>query len=344
MPLVTDYQEVKDTYREAAELGVALPALCAEDRETVEAILAAAAEVGRKIGVPHLPVIVSWTGRYPPRPQATFVAACGDPMLGSRLVLSDLEVFASEGSPYADLRIMPHLDHAWPWLDPDLLEGLVDRLASVMCDASLRPFDENIALTAKYVEQVRGRVLVEGAVDELPESGEAEPAMALTTVEQARRFVAETGVDMIVPNVGTEHRATADQVAYRGDRAREISEAVGPVLCLHGASSLKEADYGRIAGDGIVKVNIFTTLAMSGGVAVTQYVLENLTGALPADDLRALVERGVLGPAVLEGLARGEGRRLAAAVNAGRRDAWFECLKGRCVAIMEQFGYGRYAG
>jgi fructose/tagatose bisphosphate aldolase len=344
MPLVTDYQEVKDTYREAAELGVALPALCAEDRETVEAILASAAEMGRQIGVPNVPVIVSWTGRYPPRPQATFVAACGDPMLGSRLMLSDLEVFASEGSPYAGLRIMPHLDHAWPWLDPDLLEDLVDGLASVMCDGSLRPLDENIALTARYVEQVRGRVLVEGAVDELPESGEAEPEMTFTTAEQARRYVAATGVDMIVPNVGTEHRATGDQAVYQGDLAREISQAVGPILCLHGASSLKPSDYGRISSDGIVKVNIFTTLAMSGGVAVTRYVLENLTGSLPADELRELAESGVLGPAALEGLARGEGRRLAAAVNAGRRDAWFECLKGRCVAIMEQFGYAKYAG
>jgi hypothetical protein len=29
MPLVTDYKHVKETYREAAELGVGLPVFCA---------------------------------------------------------------------------------------------------------------------------------------------------------------------------------------------------------------------------------------------------------------------------------------------------------------------------
>jgi len=42
MPLITDYHQVKDIYREAAGLGVALPVFCAEDRETLEAILASA--------------------------------------------------------------------------------------------------------------------------------------------------------------------------------------------------------------------------------------------------------------------------------------------------------------
>ena len=35
MPLITDYHQVKDTYQEAAELGVALPVFGTEDRETL---------------------------------------------------------------------------------------------------------------------------------------------------------------------------------------------------------------------------------------------------------------------------------------------------------------------
>ena len=50
MPLITDYNEVKEVYQEAAEKGVALPVFCAEDRETLEAILASASEFGKKIG------------------------------------------------------------------------------------------------------------------------------------------------------------------------------------------------------------------------------------------------------------------------------------------------------
>lgn len=50
MPLITDYHQVKDTYQTAAELGVALPVFCAEDRETIEAIVASAAEFGKGRG------------------------------------------------------------------------------------------------------------------------------------------------------------------------------------------------------------------------------------------------------------------------------------------------------
>ena len=61
MPLITGCSQVKEVYGEAAELGVALPVFCAEDRETLEAILAAALEVGRDIGCEDLPVIPAWT-------------------------------------------------------------------------------------------------------------------------------------------------------------------------------------------------------------------------------------------------------------------------------------------
>ena len=57
MPLVTDYSHAKETYQEASELGVGLPVYCAEDRETLEAILASALEMGQEIGVDDLPII-----------------------------------------------------------------------------------------------------------------------------------------------------------------------------------------------------------------------------------------------------------------------------------------------
>jgi fructose/tagatose bisphosphate aldolase len=171
MPLITDYQAVKEVYQEAAELGVAIPSFCTEDRETLEAILASAFEYGQEIGVDDLPIVPGWTTRYPDRGQMTLVTACGDPLLGTELMLSDLEVFCGEHSPYRNLRVLPHLDHAFPWLDGDVLSRYADRVASVMCDASLKPFEENIHLTAEYVEAFHGRVVIEGAVDEIYEAG-----------------------------------------------------------------------------------------------------------------------------------------------------------------------------
>ena len=42
-----------------------LSAFCAEDRETLEAILASALEMSRQLGVENLPIIPAWTCRYP---------------------------------------------------------------------------------------------------------------------------------------------------------------------------------------------------------------------------------------------------------------------------------------
>jgi len=346
MPLVTDYQQVKETYQQAGELRVALPVFCTEDRETLEAILASALEFGKEIGVEDLPIIPSWTSRYPARGQMTLVAACGDPKVGHELMFSDLKVFAGEASPYRKLRILPHLDHAFPWLDGDILDQFVDRFASVMFDASEKPFEENIRLTAQYVERVRGRVVVEGAVDEIFEASGAGEKNEPTTVTQARRFLDQTGVDILVPNVGTEHRATAGKVKYRSDRAREISAAVGKVLCLHGTSSVSAEDLPRLPEDGFVKVNIYTTLAVKGGQALTRELLENLGNVFSEDQLKDLVEQRVLGTGVL---SQNYGHtkwpikpKLEHVANPLRRDAWFAAVKDRCKEFLRVFNYGRY--
>jgi len=342
MPLVTDYRQVKDIYQEAAERRVGLPVFCMEDRETLEAVLAAAAEIGKRIGRDDVPVIPAWTARYPGRGQMTLLTACGDPVLGTRLMFSDLAAMTSGSSPYRRLRVLPHLDHAFPWLDGDVMDAFADAFASIMCDASERPFSENVRLTAEFVDRVRGRVVVEGAVDEISESGSGAPKNDPTTVEQARRFLDGTGVDIIVPNVGTEHRATADQVRYRGDRAREISAAVGRILCLHGTSSVAAGDLAGLVDDGFVKINIYTTLAVHGGQAVARQVLDTIGDLFGEADLRELVAEGLLGNRVLD-RATPPRPRLASVANPPRRDAWFRAVRDRCLEFFEAFGYGRWA-
>ncbi len=348
MPLITDCQQVKDVYREATELGVGLPVFCSEDRETLEATLASTLEMGKAIGVEDLPIIPAWTCRYPPRGQMTLLTACGDPVLGTHLMFSDLEAFMGETSPYRKLRVMPHLDHAFPWLDEDILIDFANAFASVMCDASEKPFDENMRLTAEYVEKVRGRVVIEGAVDEVFEADDNVEKNEPTTVERAKRFLSETGVDIIVPNVGTEHRAIAETVVYRSDRAREISGAVGKIMCLHGTSSVKPEDLPGLPDDGFVKINVYTTLAVLGGQAVARKVLANLGNIFSEEDLKTLIDEGVLGEAA-GSVDHGENTppikpKLACVANPPRRDAWFGAVRDRCKEFLGLFRYERYAG
>ncbi len=348
MPLVSDYDHVKETFQEAAELGVGLPVFCAEDRETLEAILASALEMGKKVGVDNLPIIPAWTVRYPSRGQMTLITACGDPVLGTRLMFSDLEQFMGATSPYRNLRVLPHLDHAFPWLDGDILDGFAGQFASVMCDASEKPFEENMRITAEYVERVKGQVVVEGAVDEIFEAGGEGEKNEPTTPEQAERFLSRTGVDIIVPNVGTEHRATEDEVKYRGDKARDISSQLGKILCLHGTSSVKPDDLPGLPNDGFVKINVYTTLAVHGGQALARKVLAELGNIFDEAQLKDLVEQGVLGDTV-QSTGYGETEtpikpKLARVTNPLRRDAWFAAVRDRCGDFLDVFNYGAYAG
>jgi fructose-bisphosphate aldolase class II len=347
MPLVTDYNAVKDIYAEAADLEVGLPAFNTEDRETLEAILASALKMAEEIGVKDLPIIPNWTCRYPPRGQMTLLTHCGDPILGTKMMFSDLKLFAGPSSPYRNLRIMPNLDHGFPWLDKDIFENFTSEFASVMFDASEKPFEENIQMTAQYVEKVKGKVVVEGAVDEIFESGGAAEKNEPTTVAQAKKFVDQTGVDIIVPNVGTEHRATADQIEYRSDRAKEICDAIGPVMCLHGTSSVKPEDLPKLPGDGFVKINIYTTLAVHGGQALTRNVLSNLGNIFDQKQLDELVQQGVLGKAVLSE-TYGESDmpikpKLDCVTNPPRRDAWFESVRDECHKFLNVFNYKHFA-
>jgi len=345
VPLVTDYFAVEDIYKQAAERGIALPVFCCEDRETLEAILASALKMAQEIGVEDIPIIPAWTCRYPPRGQMTLLTACGDPVLGTRLMFSDLKTFMGDTSPYRKLRVLPHLDHAFPWLDGDVLDTFVGEFASVMCDASEKPFEENIRLTARYVEKVKGRVVVEGAVDEIYESGGGEKNEP-TSAEQARRFLSDTGVDILVPNVGTEHRATGDKVHYQSDQARRISAAVGKILCLHGTSSVQAQDLVKLPGDGFVKINIYTTLAVTGGQALAQSVLQNLGNIFNGDQLQQLAKQGIVGPAVLQetfGQTRPPIRpKLDRVTNPTRRNAWFQAVRDRCYEFLNVFNYSSF--
>lgn len=340
MPLVSDYNEVKEVYRQAAELGVGLPVFCAEDRETLEAILAAALEMSKKIGVENLPVIPAWTSRYPARGQMILLTACANPVIGTKLMFSDLNAFMDETSPYKKLRVLPHLDHAFPWLDGDVLEMFVDEFASVMCDASEKPFEENIRITAQYAEKVKGRVVVEGAVDEIFESGAETEKNEPTTLDQAKKFLLQTGVDILVPNVGTEHRTTSGKIKYLSQRARDISGSLGKILCLHGTSSVKYEDLKKLPGDGFIKINIYTTLAVRGGQALSGTVLHNLKKIFDKEQLQNFIEQKILSQQILEGEI---GPKLNYVCNPKRRDAWFSAVRNRCIEFMEIFNYSCYA-
>ncbi|MFH1616793.1 MAG: class II fructose-bisphosphate aldolase [Planctomycetota bacterium] len=346
MPLITQSQQVKEIYQEAAEAGTCIGTFCTDDQRTTESILKGTYEKSTELGKPNLPVVLGFSVNYPPRGGMNLYTTVKNPKLGLRAIFDDVDMLLSEESPYRNLRVMLHLDHAFPWLDADALYNYADKFATVMYDASEKPFEENMRMTAEYVEQLGDKVLVEGCVDEIAEAG-TDAKNEITTVEQAEKFVSRTGVDLIVANLGTEHRATTADKHYHGHRAREISKVLGKILVLHGTSCLKNEDLYSLASDGIIKVNVFTLLAVVGGQAVGDFVLENIGNMYDRRQIKKMVKIGILGRRFLEAeyiedKCQGQlNPKLNIVAETLRRDAYVARVKEQIKRYLDAFGYAK---
>jgi len=346
MPIITDFNEVKRIYNYANDSGICLPVFAAEDRETIEAILAAGTEIGKEIGNVNIPIIITWTINYQKRPQMQLVSSCGDPVIGIKLMLSDLRIFLDKESPYYELLVMPHLDHIIPCLDNEIIEYFLGDFASILFDASEKSLDENIKLTSEFVKKYKNSILIEGIVDEIKES-KTECIINKTTVENVKRYVQETGVDLIVPNVGTEHRSTMKRIKYDSNLAKKISSQVGRILSIHGTTSINKEEIPLLSKNGFAKVNIFTGLAINGGQAVAGEVLNNIKSILYKNQIKEFIEKGILSGDLLNNNINSKNKlspKLENVVNAGRRDAWFLAVKETCKEYFYLLNYKNFKG
>lgn len=338
MPLVSQPERVAAIYDHAAERGMCLANFCTANFYTTEAILRSAYEFGQERGIKDVPVVVSATGNYPIEPQLVTYTHLKNAALGLRALVEDVEMLVSPESPYAGLQVMLHFDHGQPGMDESLFERALGKFATIMYDASGWPMAQNIEKTRQFVERVRGRVLVEGAVAEIAQA-EEQAAVPLTSAEDAEKFCNETGVFLIVPDLGTEHRSTAVAAHYDGERAQFIKARIGTKMVLHGSSSLPDADLRRLPGDGIVKVNVWTVFERIGGQAVARHILRELAHILPVDELRALYEAGVIGASVLEAAGA---PKLDSLREEKRRDVWQAAVVARMKFYLEHYNYGQW--
>ena len=297
MPLITGRSAVLSIYQEAAAKGWVLPAFNAENLTSLEAILSAAADFAAQTGQPALPVIVGLTRNYDHRAQAALYTQTRNAALGLELYLSDLRVLTGPDSPFGTLRVMLHLDHIQWDDDADLLESAdLGAFSSLMYDASTLPLAENIARTRDFVQRHGAKLMVEGACDEVGEASEGQP-VRLTSPDMAEQFARETGVDVIVANLGTEHRAGATNLHYHGELARAIRDRIGPRICLHGTSSVAPEQVRTLFTDGVCKVNLWTALERDSTPAMFRALLEHAGRVVGPETAEAWQAEGLLGTA-----------------------------------------------
>jgi fructose-bisphosphate aldolase class II len=164
--------------------------------------------------------------------------------------------------------VVIHWDHGGTY--EQMLTAIQAGFTSVMIDASLLPFEENVALTKKVVDaahvvgvSVEGELGTIGANDSYGEAGAAE--IAYTDPADALRFVRETGVDSLAIAIGTSHGLYPAEKSpeLKLDLLREIKGIVGIPLVLHGGSSNPDDEIGQSVKLGVNKINISSDIKVA---------------------------------------------------------------------------------
>jgi fructose-bisphosphate aldolase class II len=192
---------------------------------------------------------------------------------------------------------MLHLDHIQHDVDMDLLSWDMKQFSSIMFDASTLSFDQNIDATRKFVDEQSQNIVIEGACDEIIDSGSG--GNELTTPENAEKYIRETGCDFIVANLGTEHRASASELKYYGDLARQIKTRIGAKIVLHGASSVGAEQITKLFDDGVCKVNIWTILERDSTTKLFEQMIANASKIIGIKQVVELQKLGLLGEEVI---------------------------------------------
>ena len=271
MAIITGRENVLAVYENAAKKGWVIPCICSENLTTTEAVLSAASEFAQENGYDRIPVTLAITNQYDHRSQSVFYTNTRRWDIGLKLFRSDLEIVSQV---FSNVDILIHLDHAQHDTDAEMLESDLSMFSSVMYDASSLPMEENIRKTQAYVKRKGHELLIEGACDEIVDAT-GTVRNALTTPENAAYYIEKTGVDMIVANLGTEHRATGKELMYHGDLARQIKERIGARIVLHGTSSVTNEQVRSLFRDGVCKVNIWTALERDSAPALTEWTIKN---------------------------------------------------------------------
>lgn len=173
----------------------------------------------------------------------------------------------------------------------------------VIIDAAKLSFEENVKLTKQCVDYAHnvnketGRdILVEAELGYIGVGSDIketipEGAGILTKVEDAKRFVEETGIDLFAPSVGSIHGLIKSGKPHiDAELVAEIKKVTGVPLVLHGGSGLRDEDFTNAIKSGISIVHINSEIRLADRDAVKKSIDENPNEINPSKILQPAIE------------------------------------------------------
>ncbi|PIQ67073.1 MAG: tagatose-bisphosphate aldolase [Candidatus Zambryskibacteria bacterium CG_4_9_14_3_um_filter_40_16] len=174
-----------------------------------------------------------------------------------------------------DHPIFLNADHTYSF---DRVKEVVDAgFDSVIIDGAKLSAEDNLKLTQESVQYAKSKnpnILIEGELgyigqsskllNELPEGVNLDPK-SLTHPDVAKDFVNKTGIDLLAPAVGNIHGMLkgGGNPALNIERVKEIGEAAGVPLVLHGGSGSSDEDFANAIEAGISIIHINTEIRVA---------------------------------------------------------------------------------
>ncbi|GGW28674.1 class II fructose-bisphosphate aldolase [Streptomyces griseoloalbus] len=208
---------------------------------------------------------------------------------GRLLPLARAAVAAAER---ASVPVALHLDHVRS--DALLRQAPDAGFGSVMYDAARLPYADNLAATRAAVDWAHAQGLwIEAELGEIGGKGgqgalDAHTPGARTDPDQARAFVADSGVDALAVAIGTTHAMTTRTAALDHALLKRLNAILDVPLVLHGSSGLPDDELAAAVTGGIAKVNVGTAL----NIAMTGAIRQFLTARPEAVDPRGYLTVG----------------------------------------------------
>lgn len=215
----------------------AVPAFNVYNMETVMGVVAAAEEA-------NAPVIIQSYSRLFTNEEGYFV---------SPIILA--------AAKQASVPICFHLDHGAGI--PEVTKALRYGASGIMIDKSALELEDNIEQTKQVVDMCAAvGVPVEGELGHVGSVNDSEMS-EYTNVDEAKRFVDETGVCALAVLVGTAHGRYKKAPVLDIKRIEDISKATGIPLVLHGGSGVPDEQLTAAIKAGIRKINFGTDVCYS---------------------------------------------------------------------------------
>ncbi len=221
--------------------------------------------------------------------RAPVIIAIGESRLKDEQLQKYLPLVAKQMAMEATVPVGINLDHGKSY--HELVLAIQKGFSSVMIDASMCPYDENVARTREIVKIAHELgISVEAEIGHVGEGGDYTEAGAkdgLTEPEMAKRFAVETQVDALAVAVGTAHGVYKGTPKLDFERLDEIHKMVDVPLVLHGGSGTGMENLIRASELGIRKLNINTELLIEARTQVKKELEEN-----PEIDYSILLKHG----------------------------------------------------